>query len=168
MKVTLYMATTANGYIAKENDDTSWISNEEWSSYSEFIQKAGNLIIGHRTYDILIKQPEFIELEKVKIIIVSNSEFKTLAPHHIVAKTPKEALGLLNNFEEIAIAGGSILNMAFLQEGLIDEVYIDVEPIFLGKGIPLFNQEDFECKLTLLGQKRLSEDVIQLHYKVRK
>jgi riboflavin biosynthesis pyrimidine reductase len=32
MKVILYMAITANGIIAKADDDTSWISKEEWDS----------------------------------------------------------------------------------------------------------------------------------------
>ena len=66
MKVILYMAISTNGYIAKENDDTSWISTEEWNSYAAIIRKSGCLIVGHRTYDILTKQPEFAELGKIK------------------------------------------------------------------------------------------------------
>ncbi len=34
VKVTLYMAMTVNGYVAKENDETPW-SDEEWESYSK-------------------------------------------------------------------------------------------------------------------------------------
>lgn len=97
MKVILYMAITANGYIAKKNDNTNWISPDEWNSYSAFIRKIGNLIVGRRTYDILTKQPEFKELEKVKIVVVSHNNFTTLAPHHLIAKSPSEALSLLND-----------------------------------------------------------------------
>lgn len=39
MKVILYMAISTDGYIARENDDTSWISTEEWDCYSSMIQK---------------------------------------------------------------------------------------------------------------------------------
>ena len=46
MKIILYMAATVNGYIAKIDDDTDWISAEEWDSYSNIIRKTGAMIIG--------------------------------------------------------------------------------------------------------------------------
>jgi dihydrofolate reductase len=160
------MATTANGYIAKENDDTSWISMEEWNSYSSIVRKAGNLVIGHRTYEILTKQPEFSELSEVKIVIVSSNDFQILSSNHIIVKTPQEALGVLKDFEEIIVAGGGNLNASFMQEKLIDEIYLDIESTILGKGIKLFADGDFEVKLELIGSKNITKDEIQLHYKV--
>lgn len=162
------MAITGNGYIAKENDDTSWISKEEWDSYSAIVRKTGNLIIGHRTYNILTRQPEFIEFKNVKIIIVSRSNFKTLSPDHTVAKTPKEALSLFKNYKEVIVAGGGMLNSSFISENLIDEIYLDIEPLVFGKGIKLFADSDFEFNLELLEVKNLSKNTIQLHYKVLK
>ena len=160
------MATTANGYIAKENDDTSWITTQEWNSYSAMVRKVGNLVIGHRTYDILTKQPEFAEFSEVKIVVVSNNDFQTLSPNHVIVKTPQEALDILKGFEEVIIAGGGNLNASFMQENLVDEIYLDIEPIVLGKGIKFFAENDFETKLQLLESKNISKDEIQLHYKV--
>ncbi|MBI2405635.1 dihydrofolate reductase [Candidatus Microgenomates bacterium] len=168
MKVVLYMAVTGNGYIAKENDDTSWISKEEWNSYSAIVRRTGNLVIGHRTYDIITKQPEFSEFEKVKIIIVSHNDFDTLSLNHVAVKTPEEALSLLKDFKEVIVAGGSNLNSSFVEKGLIDEIYLDIEPIIFGKGIKLFTGDNFEAKLKLLETRKLTEDIIQLHYKVLK
>ena len=168
MKVILYMAATVNGFIAKENDDTSWISTEEWSSYSAMVRKAGNVIIGHRTYDIITKQPEFSEFKDVKVIIVANQNFTTLRPTHIVVRSPAEALEKLNDVAEVIVAGGSILNAAFLKNHLVDEIYLHLEPIIFGKGIPLFDVSDFENRLQLIGTKQISKNEIQLHYKVIK
>lgn len=162
------MAITGNGYIAKENDNTSWISKKEWDSYSAVVRKAGNLIIGRRTYNILTKQPEFIEFKNIKIIIVSSNNFKTLSADHIIVKTPKEALNLFKNYKEIIVAGGGILNASFISENLVDEIYLDIEPIVFGKGINLFADSDFEFNLELLEIKKLSKNTIQLHYKVLK
>ncbi|MBI2613716.1 MAG: dihydrofolate reductase family protein [Candidatus Levybacteria bacterium] len=162
------MAITGNGYIAKENDDTSWISKVEWDSYSSIVRKAGNLIIGHRTYGILTKQPEFVEFKKIKIIIVSHKNFKTLNSNHIIAKTTKEALRLLKGFENIIVAGGGTLNTSFIAGNLVDEIYLDIEPIVFGKGIRLFGKADFETKLKLLDIKKLSDNEVQLHYQVLK
>lgn len=168
MKVILYMAITANGYIAKENDDTNWVSSDEWDSYSSAVRKAGNLIVGYRTYNILTKQPEFREFKKVKIVIVSHKNFRTLNLSHLIAKTPKEALSLLKDFKEVVVAGGGILNSSFIKENLIDEIYLDIEPIVFGKGIKLFSDNNFESRLKLLESRSINKNVIQLHYKVLK
>lgn len=168
MKVILYMAISLNGMIAKSDDDTSWISKEEWDSYSLVVRNAGCLIVGHRTYNVLTKQPEFSEFKDVKLVVVAHDNFKTLALNHLVAHSPKEALGLLKDFKEVIVAGGGALNASFAEENLVDEIFIDIEPIILGQGIPLFRDKNFESKLKLIGQKKISENEIQLHYEVLK
>lgn len=55
-----------------------------------------------------------------------------------------------------------------MKEGLVDEIYLDIEPIVLGKGIQLFEDADFESKLELLETRKFSNNEIQLHYKVLK
>ncbi|MDP3948979.1 MAG: dihydrofolate reductase family protein [bacterium] len=168
MKVILYMAATANGFIAKKDDDTSFVSKEEWDSYINAVKKAGNVIIGQRTYEIITKQPEFKQLENVKIIVLSRQDFKTSNQNHLAAKSPREALALAKDFEEVIVAGGASANKSFLEENLIDEIYLDVEPIIFGEGIPLFASGNFEKKLELIGIKNISNNEIQLHYRVEK
>jgi dihydrofolate reductase len=168
MKVILYMAISANGMIAKSNDDTSWISKEEWDSYNAAVQKAGCLIVGRRTYHILTKQPEFAQFKGIKLVAVSQEKFTTLSPDHLVAHSPKEALELLRDFKEVIVAGGGMLNSSFLVENLIDELYLDIEPVALGRGVPVFQGRDFEKKLELLGQKKIGANGLQLHYRIIK
>lgn len=166
MKVILYMAISINGLIAKSDDDTSWISREEWDSYSTAVQSAGNLIVGRRTYGILTEQPEFIELKKVKVVVVSKGNIATKAENHFVASSPKQALELFGDNDTVMVAGGGILNAAFMTENLVDELFIDIEPIILGEGIPLFIGKNFTTKLKYLGQKMITENEIQLHYEI--
>ncbi len=169
MKVIIYMAISANGMIAKSDDNTSWISKKEWYNYILITRKAGNLIVGRRTYNILTKQPEFSEFKNVKLVVVSkNNKPKIIASNHFIVSKPKEALKLLKNFKEVIVAGGGILNKSFIKEGLVDEIYLDIEPIMLGKGISLFREENFETKLELLNTKKISKNEIQLHYKIKK
>jgi len=161
------MAISLNGMIARGNDDTSWITQDEWNSYSAAVRRAGALIIGRRTYNILTKQPEFSEFKDVKLVVVSKKEPpKLVSPKHLIAESPKKALEILKDFKIVVVAGGSILNNYFLEENLIDEIFIDVEPIIISDGIPLFKGRSFEKNLELLGQKKISEYEIQLHYKV--
>lgn len=162
------MAITANGFIAKEDDNTDWISKEEWDCYVQMAKKVGNFVIGHRTYDILTKQDGFEELADVQLVVVSNKDFELLSPKHLRVKTPKDALSLLADFEEVLIVGGGILNTSFLKEKLIDEIYLDIEPIIFGKGIPLFSPENINFDLKLIDTKKISDNTLQLHYQVIK
>lgn len=66
------------------------------------------------------------------------------------------------------VSGGSSINSLFMESGLIDEIYIDVEPIVLGSGIKLFAEEDFEYDLEFLKVNKINPHTIQLHYKVIK
>lgn len=154
--------------IAKNDDDTSWISKEEWDSYSAAVRVAGCLIVGRRTYHILTEQPEFTDFKDVKLVAVSRENFEVLASNHFIARSPKEALELLKNFKEVILAGGGTLNASFLAENLVNEIYLDIEPVILGEGIPVFKDKDFERELKLLGQKKITDNVIQLHYEVLK
>lgn len=166
MKIILYMAITANGFIAKTDDDTSWISKEEWNCYSLTTRTVGNLVIGHRTYNILTKQPEFSEFKDVKIVVIANKKVELVSSNHFIAHSPKEALDILKNEKEVIVAGGGKTNASFLSENLVDEIYIDIEPMVFGEGIPIFHGFSFEKELEFLGMKNISKNEIQLHYKV--
>jgi len=162
------MAITANGYIAKENDDTPW-SDEEWEAFNEIVKRTKNEVIGRRTLELFGEKG--IEAMGSPFIVVLSSKESTNHNKNIkFVSTPQEALKLLKEqgFEEALVAGGSILNTSFMKEGLVDEIYLDVEPFIFGKGIPLFQPEGFEYKLELLETNKLSSQTIQLHYKVIK
>ncbi len=168
MKVILYMAVTANGMIADNDDEAKFLTPEEAASYCSVVRTAGCLIVGRRTYHILTKQPEFQEFKDAKLVVMSHGDVELVDPRHQVARTPQEAVDLLSDFREVIIAGGGIANASFLAADLVDEIYLDIEPALLGNGIPLFKGQDFERKLKLLGHKMLSENEIQLHYQVIK
>jgi dihydrofolate reductase len=165
MKVVLYMAITANGYIAKENNETPW-SDEEWKSFSNIVKKIGNLVIGRKTFEIMNQDDEFQQIGNPFTVIISNKEDN----NSNFVNSPEQAIKLLEEkgFSEILVAGGGILNSSFMQKGLVDEIYLDVEPFLFGKGIKLFADNEFEAKLELLETKQLSKDTIQLHYRILK
>jgi dihydrofolate reductase len=160
------MAASLDGFIARENDDTSFISKDEWDSYSKIVRSAGNVVVGHRTYEILTKQPEFQEFKDVIVTVVSSHRVNIVDSKHIVASSPKEALDSLRNFDEVIVAGGGILNTSFIEQNLIDEICIDFEPIILGKGIPLFSNLGTEKTLELVGTQHISANELQVRYKI--
>lgn len=169
MKVILNMAITINGFIAKDNDDTNFVSDTEWNSFLAMANKTGNIIIGRKTYEIMRDGGEFENLKNIRVIIISNnSNLGAIVGNHSVAKNPQDALAILEKegFDNALVAGGATLNASFMIENLVDEIYLDVEPVVFGKGINLFGKNDFETKLKLLEVKKLSDNEIQLHYQV--
>ena len=162
------MATTVNGYIAKENNETPW-SNEEWQSFSKFVKEIKAIVIGKNTYELMKKDDEFSKMGNPFTVVVSKEDFAHNSNFDI-AKSPKDALKILKekNFAKVLVAGGGMLNSSFMKKKLIDEIYLDIEPLVFGKGIKLFSDNNFDTKLELMGTKSLSKNTIQLHYKILK
>jgi dihydrofolate reductase len=169
MKVILYAAITTNGLVAGKEDDTSWTSKEEWDSFRKVILDCGNVVIGRRTYELMRESNELIE-GAFHVVVTSTPEKFTDSQNVIFVDSPQEALSRLRgkDFDSACVSGGGELNGSFLKENLVDEIYLDIEPIALGKGIPLFVADDFKQKLELLEVKNLSPQTVQLHYKVLK
>lgn len=170
MKTILYMGISPNGYIAKENGDSEWTSEEDLQGFYSQSKKAGNIIMGRNTYQSAIDYGYFPFPEAVNVVMTHQPLENKWGDKVIVTdKSPKEVLEMLSekSFNEAFIAGGGKLNSSFMKDGLIDEIYLDVEPLLLGKGIPVFALEDFEYELELLEVSKLSEQTVQLHYKVK-
>jgi dihydrofolate reductase len=167
MKVVLYMASTVNGFIAKGSNETPW-SNEEWKSYIEKVQEFGCIIIGRKTYDIMKKYDKFNNIKNPFTIVLSNQDITEKSSNFAFVKTTEVALSELKKkgFKKVLVAGGGEINSLFLQQNLISEMYLDIEPFIFGKGINLFKECDFEAKLELISTKQLSKDTIQLYYKI--
>jgi len=168
MKVVLYMAITTNGMIARKNLETPW-SDEEFTSYYEKVKEIGNVIVGSRTY------PQFLESDIVSMgnplmVVLTRSEKVSSKENVVFVSSATKALELIKDkgFEQALVTGGGETNKAFLETGLIDEIYLDIEPLIFGDGIPLFSPSNVELKLKLLETKKISDQTIQLHYKVEK
>ncbi len=171
MKVILYMATTANGMIARENDDSDFIYGEEWKAYLDVVKKAGNCILGRRTYGVISKDSYF-PLPGALNVVMTSKKVANKWPKKVIFtnKSPKQVIALLKNkgFKSAFIAGGARLNASFMKQRLVDEVYLDIMPHFLGRGIKLFYDTTFEAKLKLVGTRKFTGGFVQLHYKVVK
>lgn len=171
MKTILYMGISINGYIAKSDGDSEWTSEEDLKGFYEHSKSAGNIIMGKNTFHSASDYGYFPFPDAVNVIMTHQLLENKWGDKVIVTdKSPKEVLQMLEErgFKEAFLAGGGHLNSSFMKEGLIDELYLDVEPIVFGKGIKLFADEDFEVNFEFLEVNKLNENTVQLHYKVKK
>lgn len=165
------MGISINGYIAKEDGDSEWTSEEDLRGFYEQSKNAGNIIMGRNTYLAASKSGYFPFPEALNVI-VSHKKIENRWGDKVLVtdKSPKEIIKMLRQkgFTILFLAGGGQLNTSFAKENLIDEIYLDVEPLAFGKGIKLFAEGDFELDLELLGTKKLNKNTIQLHYRIVK
>ncbi len=103
-------------------------------------------------------------------MVVSSHGDYTVDKRFSLASSPQDALEKLQKagFTSVVLTGGSMLNSSFAKLQLIDEVIVNIEPIIVGKGIPLFDPALFDLKLELLEMKESKGYTIKLHYKVSK
>jgi dihydrofolate reductase len=165
------MGITPNGYIAKENGDSEWTSKEDLEGFYEHSKSAGNIIMGKNTYRAA-SQYGYFPFPDTLNVVVSHEPIENKWGDAVIVtgKSPKEILSMLEakGFATAFLAGGGQLNSSFMKDGLVDEIYFDVEPLLFGKGIKVFADTDFECELELLETKKLNKNTIQLHYRVLK
>jgi dihydrofolate reductase len=162
MKTVLYMGLMANGCYATadESHPESSLPKEVMNNFAQYVGKFGNLIIGRRTNDMF--QTPMPGIERV---IMSRSNYDGIT----VAATPSEALSYLEKrgFDAALVGGGAQVVSAFLSQGLIDELYINMYPL-ISTGRIFAISEKLESNLELIGVEKLSAEIVQLHYKVKR
>jgi dihydrofolate reductase len=165
------MAISTNGIIASKTGSEDLLSHANWVQFVKLAKRVGCFIWGRKTYEAVIKwEGDYLkELERVKKVIISRSN-NELKEGFILANSPEEALKMLESrgFNEAIITGGSTVNSEFAKRGLIDEVIFDVNPSILGEGIPVFNPSNFKLKLKLFSAGKIADDIVELHYKVKR
>jgi len=155
MKTTVYVGTSLDGFIAREDGDIGWLvkfeNKEVHDSYKEFMSRIDIMVIGRGTYEKVLSFPDWPYEKKVFVL---SSKLKRLPDSlrekaTVLSMKPKELLTYLSNqgFSNIYIDGGKVIQN-FLREDLIDELIITKVPVLIGTGIPLFghlyNDLEFE------------------------
>ena len=170
-QLVLYIACSVDGYIAKPNDDLSFLGLVEQPGedygYAAFMQTIDTVLIGRKTYDWVMKQvPEFPHAHLNTFVITRNPvpnqgniQFYS-GDITILVKQLKTQSG-----KNIFCDGGAEIVNLLLQADLIDELIISVIPVLLGDGIRLFKDGRTELNLALIEVKHFEKGLVQLHYK---
>jgi dihydrofolate reductase len=160
MKTILYMAISADGFIAGPHDETPW-SDESWASFQDFVKTCDIVLLGRRTYEIMNKQNEFVDGPEY-IIVTNDDSTDTGSLRKLSIKTKAD----LPQVEKLGVIGGGELNGSLAKLDVIDEIVLDVEPITLGNGKRLFGSHDVQITLELIDSRKVGRSTIQNHYKV--
>jgi dihydrofolate reductase len=169
-KLILYVAMSLDGFIAGPNDDLSFLNivqqEGEDYGYGDFIQTIDTVIMGRRTYDwVLTQVTEFPHANK-ETFVITRTERPGKGRTKFYTGNLKDLILQLKGRagKDIFCDGGALVVNEFLKEKLIDEFYISVIPVLLGKGVRLFNDDHPEQLLKLVSSKSFKKGLVQMHY----
>ncbi len=161
--VTLIMAITADGKIAKNSDHfANWTSAEDKKVFIETSKEFGMIMMGQKTF-----QTFPVPLKNRLNVVFSENPGEDQENVLWVKGDPEDVLLKLEKmgYKKALLGGGSNLNTLFLKKKLINEMIITVEPKLFGSGISLFN-DDFDLSLELLELKKINQNAYLVKYKI--
>jgi len=171
-KLILYIACSLDGYIAKPNDDLSFLNRVQKEGedyhYYDFIGSVDTVIIGRRTYDWVMSQvPEFPHADKESYVITRRNRPKQGNTTFYTGNLKELIAGLkAKSGKNIFCDGGAEIVNELLTAKLIDEMIISVIPVLLGEGIRLFKDGRLEQGIELISSTSFDTGLVQLHYKM--
>lgn len=171
MHVFLIAAISIDGFIAEKSDQisTEWTSKEDKQFFRDRTKEAGVIVMGKTTYET-IGRPLPNRLNIVYSRSEQSTDLLTLQSGEMgyTNLSPVELLKQLEQagYTEVAICGGASIYSMFMNAGVVDTLYITVEPIVFGSGVKLFQDLNETQKLELVIEKKLGEQAVVLEYNV--
>jgi len=173
-QVFLFIAMSLDGYIAKPNDDLSFLSIVEKEGedygYSNFTANIDTIIIGRKTYDYVLKEIGSTHYDNGQrdVYVITRTERPSIGRTTFYSGNLTDLLKRLKseNGKNIYCDGGAEIINELLQHDLIDEITISIIPILVGSGTRLFKDGRPEQKLKLVNVKTFDTGLTQLHYKL--
>lgn len=160
-KVILGFGISLDGYIARRDGATDYlvIDQEGEALMADFFANVDITIMGRKTaaaVEKMRKSGEVPDMPGMTNYVISRRWKPGKRPgFEVVGGSLKAFVKKLKRRQgkDIYLGGGGELCRSFLQEDLVDEMFIGVSPVLLGDGIPAFPgkfpQRDFrltECK----------------------
>lgn len=177
IKVSVFLAPSLDGFIAREDGDVSWLESfgalgeGEDGGFGEFFASIDVLVMGRGSFEKVLEFDWPYGDKPVIVMSRSLTEVPQKAGNHVQVEScsPKELLKklTLDGYRHVYVDGGQLVQ-SFLKDGLVDEIILTQIPILLGKGKPLFGEIGKEIRLRFLGSKSWQNGFIQVKYEVVK
>ncbi|MEZ4585586.1 MAG: dihydrofolate reductase family protein [Gemmatimonadales bacterium] len=168
--VTFGCATSLDGFIARADHSTDWLRwNDEVAALSNALWSTVDAVVmGRKTYEVAVRAGTTAYPGVANYVC---SRTLARAPDPAVVVVSEEAVDFVDRLKRsagrgICVMGGGELGTALLAAGLVDRVGLNVHPILLGSGIPLFHPISESVQLRLEQTTPLPGGCVYLLYRV--
>ncbi len=183
-KVTLGLANSLDNYIARKDGGFDWLhwSDEVAEISAKFMKTVDALLIGRKTFEGMLASGE-TSYPGAKNYVFSRSKKKREAlkkklaskkkPDRNVDIVEEDAAKFVLELKKrkgkgIVVFGGGELAKSLFEADLIDEVVLNIHPVLLGSGIPLFHEMKKQIDLELLECKILKGGYLAVTYRIKR
>jgi dihydrofolate reductase len=170
--VTFGVGNSLDNFIARADHGTDWLS---WSDQvaaisSQYWKTIDTVVMGRKTYEVAAK------LGTSSYPGVKNYVFsRTLEPlrHEKVEIVASDAVVFMQTLKTqpgkgICVMGGGELAHSLFEADIIDEVAVNIHPVLLGAGVPLFLPMRKQVDLELAEHQVLKDGCVFLRYRVKR
>ena len=170
-KVTFGCANSLDNFIARPDHGVDWLlwSNEVAELTASFWKTIDTVLMGRKTYEAAARAGQTGGYAGVKTYVFSRTlEARTSGTLAIVRD---EVTAFVRRLKMepgrgICVMGGGELAQPLFEAGLIDEVGVNIHPVLLGDGIPLFRPISRALQLQLKEHRVLKNGCVYLLYAV--
>ena len=170
MNIILILLQSLDGYIAKdENDDLSWGTKEDKQFFRDKTKEIGTMVMGRKTFESM--PPKAFSNRHSIVLTRDPVQYKGYINNHgtveFFSGAPEDLVENLEgrDIKTVALIGGGAVNTAFLEAGLVTELYITIAPVILGSGIKGLGG-DQNTYFNLVETWQLSTNEVVLHYSI--
>lgn len=162
MFIKMIMVQSING-VVNQKDRKKWNSTEDFDYLKSEIEKSDSLIISRETF-ILNKK-----LYQSKPCLVLNKHFEKIEgylTYSIYSKKNITNFIKKNKYERTLLLGGPTINTFLLNDNLIDEISLTIEPVAFNGKKNIFNNENIKDKkfFTIKEIKRINQNSFLIVY----
>jgi len=176
IKASVFIATSLDGFIARENGDLDWLTDVESAStgqdygHQEFMDTVDTIVVGRNTFELVLTFDTWPYSGK-KVVVLSSRpnaipphladgvEWLSLPPQQLVERLAAQGA------KHLYVDGGKTIQ-GFLNAGLIDELTITRVPVLIGTGAPLFGPLNHDIRLTHIVTRQFENGFVQGKYRV--
>jgi len=177
-----YTATSLDGYIADEDNSLEWLFEVErggTDDFADFFGDVGAMAMGATTYEWVLEHERLLEnpdtwrryYGDTPAWVFTHRTLPSIPGSKIrfvegdVARVHAEMSRAAGD-ENIWLAGGGDLVGQFADQGLLDDIFVGVAPVTLGRGAPLLPRRFTARQLELAGVAQDGQ-FVRLAYRVR-
>ena len=169
-KLFLYIAMSLDGFIAKRDDDISFLSQVEKEGedygFATFMESVHTIIVGRKTYDKILSMGIEWPYGSREVYVLTRSPKPDSVTRHFYSGELSDLISKLKiqGGKNIYCDGGAETVHHLLLDDLIDELIISIIPHLLGDGISLFKGGLQEKTLRLASADSYEKGLVQIHY----
>jgi dihydrofolate reductase len=179
MKISVFIATSLDGFIARPDGSLDWLpgSSEgtgevEEHGWTAFWESVDCLVLGRKTFEkVLELAPGAWPYEGTRVVVLSHTQ--TAVPEELAGKVelfagdPQVLVKKLaaDGHERLYVDGGATIQ-SFLRQGLITDMTITTIPVLIGEGVPLFGPLEKDMPLKHVKTDSYSSGFVQSVYEI--